>query len=262
MNSLLRSQRVSRHVATAVATRNYATRRVVASTTLRCATASQAQSILPLLVRSFSDAPNRKTDDNNDEALLMFETVEGLHPISRQTLVAKGFKQMTEIQAKTFEAVKNGQDVIGRARTGTGKTLAFLLPSIERILAMQAESGPSGMIDCVVISPTRELADQIYNEARMLIQNHPTVHAQVVYGGVPKRQDIGKLEMQIPNILVGTPGRIQDCIENLHSIRRRPFADYVKNTPILVLDEMDRLVRFDCGFLSFCFLPVVLHNCF
>ncbi|KAL7433438.1 hypothetical protein ACHAXM_003563, partial [Skeletonema potamos] len=118
---------------------------------------------------------------------------------------------MTDIQAKTYTAALSGQDILGRARTGTGKTIAFLLPAIERLLRLpDYYNNISSQVGIVVISPTRELATQIGNEAEKLLTFHTDLsNTQVVFGGTKTSRDISRLNHQLPTVLVATPGRFK-----------------------------------------------------
>lgn len=151
---------------------------------------------------------------------------------------------MTEIQAKTYNAALSGRDVLGRARTGTGKTIAFLLPSIERLLRTPSYNEES-QIGIVVISPTRELASQIGDEAEKLLSFHRGMSTQVVFGGTKTSRDISRLKEKLPTVLVATPGRLKDLLQSA-TVRGTKFSTIMKQTPILVLDETDQLL--DLGF--------------
>lgn len=139
-------------------------------------------------------------------------------------------------------------------RTGTGKTVAFLLPAIERILQLglgDADAGPP-KVGILVVSPTRELATQIGDQAEKLVAFHPGMSVQVMFGGTNTGQDIKKLSSKMPTILVATPGRLLDHmqttkIQNRRMQRGLSFGkDVMSQTPIVVLDETDRLL--DMGF--------------
>ena len=170
-----------------------------------------------------------------------FEDKDNLHPLSKKSIQNMGLTTMTEIQAKTFDAASSGQDVLARARTGTGKTLAFLLPALEKILRNPVE----GQINMLILSPTRELAAQIGEQTRQLISTHRGISYQVIYGGSSRRLDIDRFEQRVPTILVATPGRIQDHLDNTY-VRDKRFSALFRTTQVLVLDEMDRLL--DMGF--------------
>lgn len=192
-------------------------------------------------------------DDNEDSddagVPVSFQDLPSLHPDSKRAVTQKlGLTTMTEIQAKTFGAAASGRDVLGRARTGTGKTLAFLLPAIETLLRYETQNDSTGNgIGILVLSPTRELAQQIYEQARVLTSCHNSMTTQVVYGGTAKVRDEAAFGKGIPSILVATPGRLIDHLETT-DVRGIPFAKLVQNTRVLVLDETDRLL--DMGFRS------------
>lgn len=189
----------------------------------------------------------------NDSTL--FENLADLHPTTKAALKAQGITTMTEIQAKTWAAAITGQDVLGRSRTGSGKTLAFVLPALERILRNHdKKDGNNKKIQMLIISPTRELAHQIYDATQKLTarfgkgdntSNSPVISCQVVYGGVSKHQDIQQMQRNMPTILTATPGRLLDHLES-SAINGEPFRDCLKDIQVLVLDEMDRLL--DMGF--------------
>lgn len=176
-----------------------------------------------------------------EEEWPLFEDKDNLHPQSKRALRNMNLTQMTEIQAKTFDAAASGQDVLARARTGTGKTVAFLLPSLERIL----QNPIQGQVNMLILCPTRELASQICEQTRQLTSAHSGVSYQVMFGGSSRRRDIERLEHRVPTILVATPGRIQDHLHNTF-IRDKRFSTLFHRTQVLVLDEMDRLL--DMGF--------------
>ncbi len=140
-----------------------------------------------------------------------------------------GFKQPTYIQASLIPPALAGRDVLGQAKTGTGKTAAFGLPLLhlcEPGLAMQA----------VILAPTRELAIQITEEINDLGRHSPC-HAVTIYGGQRIMTQVDKLRRN-PEIIVGTPGRVLDMVDRGHL--------HFKNIRFAVLDEVDRM--FDIGF--------------
>ncbi len=143
-----------------------------------------------------------------------------------------GFEEATPIQAETIPHVLAGEDVIGQAQTGTGKTAAFGLPLLQLI----DNSDPS--IQALVISPTRELAVQTQEELYRLGKDK-RAKVQAVYGGADIRRQIRALSSH-PQILVGTPGRLLDHI-NRHTVK-------LENLKTLVLDEADEML--DMGFIE------------
>ncbi|GJM44890.1 MAG: ATP-dependent RNA helicase RhlE [Gemmatimonadota bacterium] len=144
-----------------------------------------------------------------------------------------GFENPRPIQAETIPAGLKGRDVLGLAQTGTGKTAAFALPLLQRILEGRGGKGPRAL----VLAPTRELATQISEEIRTLSRFTP-VRMITIYGGVSIHNQIGALRAR-PDIVVGCPGRVLDLLQ-----QRKLRLDEVET---LVLDEADHM--FDMGFL-------------
>lgn len=154
---------------------------------------------------------------------------------------------MTDVQRMTLNECLDGSDVIAQAKTGTGKTLAFLMPIIQRILRdpkLESRSrfpkAATGDIRALIISPTRELAEQIANDARKVTANTSVV-VQTAVGGTQKRFHLQKMQREGCHILVGTPGRVNDILSDPDSGVR------LDNIETFVLDEADRLL--DIGFL-------------
>ena len=141
-----------------------------------------------------------------------------------------GFEKPTPIQAQAIPEIVRGADVLGIAQTGTGKTAAFVLPIIERL---QKPGGPRAL----VISPTRELAQQIH-EAVLAMGRCRNIQAAIIIGGESYRTQLESLKAE-PQFVVGTPGRLLDQID------RGQLK--TKQVEVVVLDEADRLL--DMGFL-------------
>ena len=197
-----------------------------------------------------STTSERKVVDKQNHASTLLSDVQfakrtDLHPATKRALTETlGLTTMTDIQAKTYPVALSGKDVLGRARTGTGKTISFLLPSIERLLRM-SEYDESNQVGIVVISPTRELASQIGDEAEKLLSFHKGMSTQVVFGGTKTARDISRLNKRLPTILVATPGRYKDLLQTA-TVRGKKFSNIMKQTPIIVGDETDQLL--DLGF--------------
>ncbi|MFH1148493.1 MAG: DEAD/DEAH box helicase [Pseudomonadota bacterium] len=155
-----------------------------------------------------------------------------LHPQITAGIKALGYETPTPIQRRAIPLVLDGQDVMGLAQTGTGKTAAFVLPILERLM-----KGPRGRIRALVIAPTRELADQISN-AFADLGRHTHIRSITVYGGVGTNPQIQKLRAGV-EIVVACPGRLLDHIGQ--------GTINLSNLEVLVLDEADRM--FDMGFL-------------
>lgn len=167
-----------------------------------------------------------------------FQELTDLHPSLKKNIV---HDEMTEIQAKTYDAASQGFDVLGRARTGTGKTVGFLLPALQRLLA---ESSKIQSIRMLVLSPTRELAAQIDNQVSELSKN-TGITRQVVFGGSSKPNDVRRFEKRVPTVLVATPGRLNDHLQTT-TVNGKQFVSLLEGLDVLVLDETDRLL--DMGF--------------
>jgi ATP-dependent RNA helicase RhlE len=150
-----------------------------------------------------------------------------------RALAQLGFESPTPIQAAAIPPALEGQDVLGTAQTGTGKTAAFLLPSMQRLMHEPAGKDPR----MVVLAPTRELTLQITKDAEALARFTP-LRLVAIYGGAPINRQTGQLR-QGADIIIATPGRLLD-----HLQRRNLSLQHVE---ILVLDEADRML--DMGFL-------------
>lgn len=141
-----------------------------------------------------------------------------------------GFKQPTKIQSETIPIIKKGYDVIGQSETGSGKTAAFGIPLLEKVLKGQN-------IQALVLAPTRELAIQITKNLREY-SSFKRIYIQAIYGGAPMEPQVKGLKRA--EIIVGTPGRILDHI-------RRGNMN-LKNVKTFVLDEADKMI--DMGFIE------------
>jgi ATP-dependent RNA helicase MSS116 len=154
-----------------------------------------------------------------------------------------GLEQMTEIQAQSWPHAFNGTSCVGKAKTGTGKTLSFLLPSIQRLIDTRTFL-PGRSVGILIIAPTRELAQQIGDEAERLLKYMPkTWTVQSMYGGTQMRRDSNMWAKQKPAILVSTTARLLDHIRETR-VKGRKFGESIlSDIPIIVLDETDRLVE-------------------
>ena len=143
-----------------------------------------------------------------------------------------GYTTPTPIQNAAIPPILTGSDIIGTAQTGTGKTAAFVLPILHRLL-----SRPTGRTRALIITPTRELAEQIH-ETIQAFSRGTKIRSATIYGGVGAAPQIKALQAGT-EILVACPGRLLDHIEQKHA--------HLEDVEILVLDEADRM--FDMGFL-------------
>ena len=160
----------------------------------------------------------------------------GLIPALVEATEQMGFKHATSIQANSIPAALEGRDILGAARTGSGKTAAFALPILQR-LCTEGIGGESKRPFALVLSPTRELALQIEETFEALAVTLENVSFQSIVGGMPFEPQIAGLANG-PQVVVATPGRLLD-----HSERRNVDLSRVE---ILVLDEADRML--DMGF--------------
>lgn len=143
-----------------------------------------------------------------------------------------GYATPTPIQAQSIPSVLKGEDVMGLAQTGTGKTAAFALPIIQRLL-----TGPRGKVRALIIAPTRELAQQIH-DAIVSFTKGTKLHCVTLYGGVNINPQINSLQRGV-EIVVACPGRLLDLLNQ--------GALELTHVEVLVLDEADHM--FDMGFL-------------
>jgi ATP-dependent RNA helicase RhlE len=155
-----------------------------------------------------------------------------LHPKIAAGVAAAGFTQPTPIQAQAIPKVMQLRDVMGLAQTGTGKTAAFGLPILHRLM-----DGRRGVVRALIIAPTRELAEQIHVSLSQLGQQSG-LRSVTIYGGVGINPQIAKLK-QGAEIVVACPGRLLDHLQ-------QATID-LRQLDVLVLDEADRM--FDMGFL-------------
>ncbi|QPJ65420.1 MAG: DEAD/DEAH box helicase [Candidatus Nitrohelix vancouverensis] len=150
-----------------------------------------------------------------------------------------GFEHCTPIQAKSLPISLQGKDVAGQAQTGTGKTAAFLITTLNRLLEQPAPKRPKGYVGPrgLIIAPTRELAMQIYKDA-LLLGKFCDLRIVCVYGGVDYEKQKKDIQAGV-DILIATPGRLIDYY------KQKFFS--LKSVQVLVIDEADRM--FDMGFI-------------
>jgi ATP-dependent RNA helicase DeaD len=159
--------------------------------------------------------------------LITFKDLD-LHPDIQKAIDKLEFVHPTEIQAASIPVVRAGQDMIGQAQTGTGKTFSFAIPIVEKI----DMDNPN--IQALILLPTRELSLQVYAEFLKLIRFSRQIRATVVYGGQSIDRQIRSLKEK-PQIIIGTPGRIID-----HMNRGTLNFDNLK---MLVMDEADEMLK-------------------
>ncbi|GAB3186775.1 DEAD/DEAH box helicase [Hydrogenophaga aquatica] len=167
-----------------------------------------------------------------------FSELSLAEPLAR-AVAEMGYTSMTPIQAQAIPVVLQGRDVMGAAQTGTGKTAAFSLPLLQRLLkhANSSTSPARHPVRALVLLPTRELADQVAQQIE-LYAKHTELRSTVVFGGMDMKPQTAELKKGV-EVLVATPGRLLDHIEAKNCVLNQ--VEYV------VLDEADRML--DIGFL-------------
>ena len=176
------------------------------------------------------------TDDAGELKFTPYEVTQKFHDFALDDFILKnidkkGYEKPTEIQEKTLQAIMDGKDMLGLANTGSGKTAAFLIPILHRML-----SGVKQRL--LVMTPTRELADQIQTEFRWIAAG-TFLRSTVVVGGANARNQIMDIKRGV-HCIVATPGRLKD----LYDRGVIDFSDYGH----VVLDEFDRML--DMGFIN------------
>ena len=148
----------------------------------------------------------------------------------QNSLLKLGYIKPTQIQEKSIDLILSGKDILATAQTGTGKTGAFLIPAITFLY-----NNPNA--SAIILSPTRELSQQIHSVATQMLHNIKELKAALLIGGDSIHKQIFQLKNN-PRLIIGTPGRVTDHInrKNLN----------LNNTSFVVLDETDKMV--DMGF--------------
>lgn len=168
---------------------------------------------------------------------MTFNELDLIEPIKR-ALQEEGYVTPTPIQAEAIPYIIEGEDVLGCAQTGTGKTAAFSIPIIQNVYKQKQNNKSSRGIKALVLTPTRELAIQI-DESFTAYGRHTALKTAVIFGGVNQKAQTDRLRMGV-DVLVATPGRLLDLISQ----------GFIKlnNIEFFVLDEADRML--DMGFIG------------
>lgn len=156
-------------------------------------------------------------------------------PFIMQALAKKHFTTPTEVQERLIPVIQKGRNLVGQSQTGSGKTHTFLLPLFDKI------NPEISQVQVVITLPSRELAQQIYQEALTLASfSQPNIRVMNFVGGTDKQRQQAKLQNQQPHVVIGTPGRILDMMHAQALQIHTAFA--------FVVDEAD--MTLDMGFLS------------
>lgn len=189
--------------------------------------ASTAEEV-PFTVESSLAALDYRDSDDRSFASLK----GGVSEATLRAIEEMGFTEMTEIQAKCLTPLLKGRDLVGAAQTGSGKTLAFLIPAVELINKLHFM--PRNGTGVIIISPTRELSMQTFGVLKELMAHHHHTYG-LVMGGSNRQVESEKLGKGV-NILVATPGRLLDHLQN--------SPDFLyKNLQCLIIDEVDRILE-------------------
>ena len=187
---------------------------------------------------SYTNIPVKQTGEKQVAEIKTFEQAN-LRPLLMENIKKSGYKTPTPIQKNGIPIILGGNDMMGCAQTGSGKTAAFLIPIVNSLIASNADSnsGSKASPQALIVTPTRELANQIYSEARKFCAGS-MLKCRVAFGGTSTGFQNNRL-MQGCNILVSTTGRLLDFVE-------KGFISF-ENLKFLVLDEADRML--DQGFM-------------
>ncbi|MCO5573510.1 hypothetical protein L7F22_027281 [Adiantum nelumboides] len=156
-----------------------------------------------------------------------------LSPPTSRALENMGFSTMTEVQSRCIPPLMTGKDVLGAAQTGSGKTLAFVIPAIEMLSRLKFK--PRNGTGAIIISPTRELALQIFGVVKELMGHGHHQTFGIIMGGANRKAEADKLTKGI-NLIVATPGRLLDHLQNTKGF-------IYSNLKTLCIDEADRILE-------------------
>ena len=173
----------------------------------------------------------QKSSENDDYFSSIKFSEMNLNKSLLERLTTEGYETATEIQAQSIPIALKGEDIIGSAKTGSGKSLAFLIPTINYILSNPKQN----FIQSLIITPTRELAMQLYDLAKILMNDNGTSCVLIIGGGNRKKES-EKLTSGDAKIIIATPGRLID-----HMLNTKNFEyNFIK---MLIIDEADKILK-------------------
>ena len=168
-----------------------------------------------------AQSASAQVEETEEELPTRFDEITSLHPNTAKAIKSIfKYETMSKVQAEVLSMLPTDTDMFVKAKTGTGKTLAFLIPALETVNAKcdKKTLARGDLATVLIVSPTRELAQQIADEARKVATPHRfNVHCLV--GGESKGQQIRQLNNKRVDIVVGTPGRLNDMIESVREFR-------------------------------------------
>ncbi|KAL0301715.1 UNVERIFIED_CONTAM: DEAD-box ATP-dependent RNA helicase 53, mitochondrial [Sesamum radiatum] len=181
-------------------------------------------------VADYSDAEERRASSGSADDGLEISKL-GISQDIVSALAGRGIDKLFPIQRAVLEPAMQGRDMIGRARTGTGKTLAFGIPIMDKIIKFNEKHGQGRNPLAIILAPTRELARQVDKE---FAESAPRLDTLCVYGGVPISRQMSTLDRGV-DVIVGTPGRVIDLIKR--------GALNLSEVQFVVLDEADQMLN-------------------
>jgi len=171
-------------------------------------------------------------EEEEDEELVVTDISKyRVSPETIQILKEKGITKFFPIQYETYDLIYDGSDIVGRARTGTGKTLSFALPVLEKLKSQNRPRTRGRSTQVLVMAPTRELAKQVASEFEIVA---PNLNVATIYGGTPIYEQEQQFREGV-DVVVGTPGRIKDLLQR--GSLKFDSVDYV------ILDEADEMLK-------------------
>ncbi|WOG90263.1 hypothetical protein DCAR_0209506 [Daucus carota subsp. sativus] len=200
-----------------------------------------------MIRKEFIERSSVKVEEKSDEEESIMSEKRfdefDVSPLTVKALTSAGYIQMTKVQEATITACLEGKDALVKAKSGTGKSAAFLLPAIETVLKASRLKSRLRVppVYVLILCPTRELASQLSAEANVLLKYHEGIGVQTLVGGTRFKVDQKRLESDPCQIIVATPGRLLDHIENKSGLSTRLMGLH-----LLVVDEADHLL--DLGF--------------
>ncbi|ONI07018.1 hypothetical protein PRUPE_5G095400 [Prunus persica] len=207
--------------------------------------AQQVESIRYELSKKNAAGNERGEDREQEETILSGKRFDecGISPLTVKALTSAGYIQMTRVQEAALSVCLEGKDALIKAKTGTGKTAAFVLPAIEAVVKAKTSNTNQRVspVLVLILCPTRELASQIAAETNVLLKYHDGIGLQTLVGGTRFKEDQKRLESNPCQIIVATPGRLLDHIENKSGLSVR-----LMGLKMLILDEAGHLL--DLGF--------------
>ncbi|KAG0054992.1 hypothetical protein BGZ83_009867 [Gryganskiella cystojenkinii] len=193
----------------------------------------------PLMTNKNNNNSTSTTATSTLEYSRPFSDLTNLQPSTLDAIQSTfGYESMSKVQFEVLSQLPTKRDLLVKAKTGTGKTLAFLVAALESLMALPTSENikMGGKIGCVIIAPTRELALQISEEATRLLKPLGW-GVQYLVGGESKGKQLDRIAKEPAEFIVVTPGRIKDLIGNSE------FAAKIKESKVLVLDEADTMLQ-------------------